>query len=210
MFRFGKDPLRAILISSLMLGLLLSVGIYSSFALFSARTSRPGGAFSVGTLDLSVTDAAGGASESFVIDNLGSDPNPKGSKSWLVKNTGTLSGRLTLATVGLLNTENGCNGQEAPVDNTCGNPGEGAGELGGVIRARVSVNDQEVVPWTKAFADKETLGAVWKAVPSVVLSGGESVKLTLDWEIRPEDYGNEIQSDSLEFNVTVNLEQTSK
>lgn len=206
-----KDvPLRIVSTVSLMLGLLLSAVIYSSYALFSARSSRPGGAFSVGTLDLSVTDAGGGASQAFVIDNLGSDPNPKGSKAWLVKNTGTLVGKLTLATATLTSWENGCNSQESPVDGTCSSPGEGEGELGGVIRARVLINEREVVPWTNAFKDKEALAAVWQSVPPVVLSGGDSAKLTLDWEIRPEDYGNEIQSDSLEFNVTVNLEQAAR
>jgi len=198
---------KKLVLVSLVVGLFLSVAIYSSFALFSARSTGSGGSFTVGTLDLSVADAAGGSSEKFVIDNIGVDPNPKGSKIWLIKNTGTLPGKLTLSTGLFANNENGCNSQEALVDTTCGNPGVGEGELGNVIQVRISVDDKEVVPWTKAFTSKEALSQAWSKIPPIVLAGGSQSKLTLDWQINEADYGNEIQSDSLEFSINFNIQQ---
>lgn len=161
----------------------------------------------MGTLDLSVTDGTTGGSEAFVIENIGVTPETRGQKKWKIKNTGTIPGRLTLTTAKYLSRENGCNDQEAMVDKTCGNPGEGEGELGNVLQARILIDNREVVPWSGIFKTKEELARVWEGIGPVILVGGQAVDLTLDWLVPDGGYGNEIQSDSLEFNVSVNLDQ---
>lgn len=199
--------MKKIILTALVLGFVLAAGVYGSMALFSARTQKPGGAFTVGTLDLSVADGNNSGSESFVIDNIGATPDASGQKIWKITNTGSLSGRLTLGTAKYQNLENGCNDQEKAVDETCDNPGNGEGELGNAIRARILIDGKEVVPWSGIFKSEEELSRVWQSIPPVILTAGQTVQLTLDWKVGEGDYGNEIQSDSLAFNVLVDLEQ---
>lgn len=199
--------MRRVILAALILGLFLSAGVYGSQALFSARTQNPGGSFAVGTLDLAVSGEGGAGSESFSIDNLGATPEASGQKVWKIKNTGSLPGRLTLAVAKYANLENGCNDQEKSVDETCGQPGSGEGELGAAIWGRVLIAGQEVVPWAKIFKDESELNRVWSSVPPVVLTAGQILVLTLDWKVGDQDYGNEIQSDGLSFNLLINLEQ---
>jgi len=195
-------------ITSLLVVLAVALATFTATsAYFTSNTSTSGSRFQVGTLDLSVGGINGTSIEPFLIDNIGDTNVSNGSKTWVVSNKGTLSGRLYFKLTNVNNAENGCNTPEQAVDATCDNPGVGQGELGKQIKIKVYLNDLLVIESDLDEVNKEKISAKWGSMTPVVLNAGETARVKLEWTMATEGYGNEIQSDSLGFDVDFSLVQ---
>lgn len=192
---------------SILLILLVVGGVAAgTFAFFTAQRTTSVNKFTAGTLDLDVT-ANGNKLEPFVIENMGQNANISGSKTWTVKNTGTLPGRLLVRLQNVVNKENGCNDQEKAVDVNCESPGK-EGDLGAVITLKLDLDSVEKVLSTLATAQMTKIGLDWNALtPIIVLQPNEERTITAHWATDETQYGNEIQSDSVEFDVNFRLIQ---
>ncbi|MBU1200828.1 M73 family metallopeptidase [Patescibacteria group bacterium] len=176
-------------------------------AFFTDTETSTGSTFTVGTLDLDVGGANGSNVEPFVIENIGDTGDIDGSKVWTVNNTGSLPGRLYFKLDNVLNYENGCNEPEALVDVTCLDPGVGEGDLGGVVTIHAYLDGVEKASSTLASANQAVIGNTWTALPAMTIPANSSVQVMLDWSTGENDYGNEIQSDSITFDVGFDLVQ---
>ncbi len=184
---------------------LVSAGIAGTFAYFTAIRTVQQSQFEVGTLDLSV-DSNGNVLEPFVLENLGENGNMSGSKTWTIRNTGSLPGILRVSLANLQNLENGCNDQEKYAEPNCEN--DNVGELGDLINLTVSVDGQQMFSTTIGPNDEDALGNLWDAMQNqVVLDANETTDVTFAWSLNENAYGNEIQSDSVGFDVNFRLIQ---
>ena len=178
-------------------------------AYFSDKKTSNGNKFTVGTLNLEVGGSQGSKIEPFVISDLGSG-EIKGQKIWNLKNSGSLPGQLIINFDNISNTENGCNTPESEVDQTCNNPGANEGELGNVIGANFSVNNVSKISVPLNQTGAQNLIDYWKENSNVmVLEPGQEVELKMEW-FESSQYGNEIQSDSLNFDISFGLQQVIK
>jgi len=194
------------------LGILVLVAVVGATyaatrAFFTDTETSTGSTFTVGTLDLDVGGANGSNVEPFVIENIGETGDIDGTKVWTVNNTGSLPGRIYFKLDNIINYENGCNEPEAIVDATCADPGLGEGEMGSVVTVHAYLDGVEKASSTLATADQDVIGDAWTALPSMVIPAGGSVQIMLDWATSQADYGNEIQSDSIAFDVGFDLVQ---
>ncbi|GIW62508.1 MAG: hypothetical protein KatS3mg091_004 [Patescibacteria group bacterium] len=184
---------------------LVSAGIAGTFAYFTAIRTVQQSQFEVGTLDLSV-DSNGNVLEPFVLENLGENGNMSGSKTWTIRNTGSLPGIVRVSLANLQNTENGCNDQEKAVEPGCEN--DNVGELGDLINLTVSVDGQQMFSTTIGPNDESALGNLWDAMQNqVILDPNETTDITFAWSLNENAYGNEIQSDAVNFDVNFRLVQ---
>ena len=195
---------KKVLVSLLLIGVIAAAAVGGTIAFFFARRTTTANRFTAGTLDLNVS-SNGQALEPFVIDNMGENGNISGTKTWVVKNTGTLPGRVFVRLQNVANQENGCNDQEKNAESAC--EADTEGELGGVVIAKVAWNGTDRVQSTLATADQSTIGLAWNALPDIVLAPGEEKNLTIHWATDENGYGNEVQSDSLSFDLDVRLVQ---
>jgi len=147
--------------------------------------------------------------EPFVIVNMGDNANISGTKTWTVKNTGSLPGRLLVRLQNVVNKENDCNDQEAATEPTCADDTEG--ELGGVINLNVALDGVDKVSSTLATIDQSKIGKDWNALAPIILqpkgTTGDTTTITAHWATPESAYGNEIQSDSLEYDMQFRLIQ---
>lgn len=176
----------------------------ATLAYFVATRTAASNRFAMGTLDLNVA-SNGQVNEPFVIENMGDNANISGTKTWTVKNTGTLPGRLLVRVLSLQNLENSCNDQEKMAEPNC--EADNEGELGAVITANVALDSVDKVSSTLATTQQTKIGNDWNALPSIVLQPNEQRTVTVYWATPETAYGNEIQSDSLNFDLNVRLIQ---
>lgn len=182
------------------------VGLLVTRAFFTDKETTTGNKFTVGTLDLEVGGKNGESAESFVIDGIGEAGDISGGKTWTVKNSGSLPGRLFFRLQNVVNEENGCNEPEKVTEPACDS--DNNGELGGVIKTKVTINGIEVIAGKDlATANQSEYGAAWSALPVVLLEPGQTKTIGFSWSATENDYGNEIQSDSVKFDVDYNLVQ---
>ncbi|MBP9819250.1 hypothetical protein KBC79_00775 [Candidatus Woesebacteria bacterium] len=171
--------------------------------------------FAMGTLDLLLNDENNMAATSIEIANIGEKDSLEGSKLWVVKNNGSLPGKLSVDISNLVSQENGCNEPEALIDSTCDDPGVGLGELGSATHITLAMDDGQSVE-TLVVSDLGPTGLAsfqqqWlEQVGKIVLPPGKSVDFILSWDIRGDEQSNQLQSDSLAFDVTFILNQMSK
>jgi len=195
---------KKVFISLFLIGIVGAAAIGGTFAFFFARRTTTANKFTAGTLDLNVS-SNGQALEPFVIDNMGQNGNISGTKTWVVKNTGTLPGRVFVRLQNVTNRENGCNDQEKNAEPACEDDNEG--ELGGDITAKVAWDGEDKVQSTLATADQSVIGLAWSELPEIILNPGEEKNLTIHWATDENGYGNEVQSDSVGFDLDVRLVQ---
>ena len=195
---------KKILISLIIIAGVGTAGFAATRAFFRARVQSTDSSFTVGTLDLSVNDKQE-AVDNFVFAGIGASGNIAGSKTWTVKNTGTLPGRLYFSLANLDNQENDCNRAEIADESTC--EADSIGELGGVISAKVSVDGTTMVEQKLANANQADYAAQWNAKPEIIIPAGESVSVVMEWNANQNDYNNSIQSDSLTFDTVFDLVQ---
>ena len=127
------------------------------------------------------------------------------------------------------NDENGRTEPEGEVDDTGGDPGEGRGELADSIGATLYHYDHESESKKSELFDGTLRGALLALRRGVPLDGegaenpvddrnpfegndsaGEKndICVRLDWYIDPEEVGNEIQTDSVGFDLSFYAEQS--
>lgn len=203
---------KKILISSFIIAAVSAGGYFGSQALFTDTETSTTAQFTVGTLDLDVDNNNGQAFDNFEVSNIGVDETLEGGRTWTINNTGSLPGRLTFALDNLVNYENGCNEPEALVDTTCSDPGPGEGDMGPVVDVTVLFNDQLVVTSDYAEASQPSYEAQWLSNLSNgdrIIPPGGSVTVTMNWVVDHDSYGNEVQSDSLEFDTVFTLDQVA-
>jgi len=198
---------KKILLSMVIIFALVGGTFMVTRAFFTDTETSAGNQFTVGTLDLEVGGANGTNVEPFVVSNIGQEGDIAGSKTWTVNNTGSLPGRLYFRLEDVINQEFGCNEPEAIVDTSCGNPGPQEGELGNKIVANIYLDNSVVHSGNLTSTSQADYTSAWTALPSVVIPAGGSVEVKMDWAANQADYGNEIQSDSLSFNVGFDLQQ---
>jgi len=180
------------------------IGGIGTFAYLSAQRQVEGSKFTAGTIDLDVS-ADGNKLEPFVIENMGENANISGTKTWTIKNTGTLPGRFLIRLQGLNNKDNGCNDQEKNAEPNCST--DDLGELGNVIDLKVAIDGEDKVSSTLATANEASIGTQWSGLTPIVLAANESRTITAHWAADETSYGNEVQSDSVGFNLDFRLIQ---
>jgi hypothetical protein len=136
---------------------------------------------------------------------MGDNANISGSKTWTIKNTGTLPGRLLLRLQNVSNQENSCNDQEKAAEAGCEANNEG--ELGAVIDLKVDLDGQEKVSSTLATANQSKIGLDWNALTPIIVAPGQEKTVTAHWAADENAYGNEVQSDSVQFDMNFRLIQ---
>ena len=203
---------KKLLISLIVLTVVGTVAGVATGAFLTARRTTSVNRFEQGTLDLSVA-SVDGATKPFVIENIGETGDISGSKEWTITNTGSLPGRLLVRIKNLQNNENDCNDQEAEAESGC--TLDEIGELGGVINLKLTLagsnqtalNGTDVVSSFLADTDQGNIGTLWKALPTITLQPNGVVTVTAHWETGEADYGNEVQSDDLTFDMDFRLIQ---
>jgi len=185
--------------------LVTSLSVIGTYSYFSATRTTNANKFSVGTLDLDV-ESNGSKLEPFVIENLGNKVNISGTKTWTIKNTGSLPGQLFLNLQNVVNNENGCNDQEKAADPTCDAPGK-LGNLGNIITLKVQFDGIDQVQSTLATDQQDKIGTDWAALSPVILQAGEEKTITAHWLTDGSSYGNEIQGDDTQFDMNFRLAQ---
>ncbi|MFA5886796.1 MAG: TasA family protein [Patescibacteria group bacterium] len=176
-----------------------------TYAYFTATRTTSANRFAAGTLDLDVA-ANGNKLEPFVIENMGDNANISGTKTWTIKNTGSLPGRLLVRLQNVVNTENGCNDQEKTAEPDCDAVGN-EGDLGQDITLKVALDGTDQVQSTLATDQQTKIGTDWAALPEIVLQANEERTITAHWAADENSYGNEIQSDDTQFDVNFRLIQ---
>ena len=195
-----------ILVSLMVISLVGYSGYRASLALFSDTETNTESSFQAGTLDLDV-DSNNQGFDSFQVSNIGTDGTVSGGKTWTITNVGSLPGILTFSVDTLVNRENGCNEPESKADTTCDSPGDGQGELGNALSTTVRVNGSQVVASNLATANQGQYASQWDSAGQVIIPAGQSVEVNMNWETNPSQYGNEIQSDGLSFDIGFLLTQ---
>lgn len=201
---FYMEKKKKILLSLFLIAAVGGAAIAGTYAYFTARRTVSTNRFATGTLDLNVS-SNGQVNEPFVIENLGENANISGGKTWTVKNTGSLPGRLLLRLNDVTNEENGCNDPEKEAEPACESNTEG--ELGGVITLNVSLDGQPAVSSTLATNQQNKVGTDWNALTPIVLQPNETRTVGFAWATDENAYGNEIQSDSVKFDAIFRLIQ---
>ncbi len=209
---------RKLLLALVALGL-GGVMVYNlTSALFTDVETTTDSTFTAGTLNLNVDENDGEEFDNIVVSNIGVDGTVSGTKTWTINNTGSVPGNLTMEVFNVVNDENGCNEPEALDDLTCDDPGPDQGELGGVIATVVKLDDDAIGPNVESTIINTDLATAnagqyltqWVGNAGVVtIPAGGSATVTMDWSNNPATYGNEIQSDSLEFDIRFDLEQVT-
>ena len=192
---------------------LLSAVITGTFlvtrAFLRASQTATGSKIAVGTLDMDVDGNRGTLIDPFVVKNIGEEGDISGSKTWTVNNQGTLPGRLYFRLNDVINYDNACNEPEGLVDTTCADPGADEGELGDKLTFNVYLDDQLVSTSGLAKTDMPTIRTAWNALPAVLIPAGGSKQVKVEYLAGENDYGNEVQSDSITFDARFDLVQTT-
>ncbi len=191
----------------LSLAIIIAVSSFSFLltrAYFSDRKTSSGNKFTVGTLDLQVGDSQNEQVEPFIISDLGTG-KIAGQKIWKLKNTGSLSGQFIAELSNISDNENGCNVPEKEVDQTCDDPGIGQGDLGKLISVNLYLDNSLKMTFPLTPSGISALENYWSN-NKVILNPGQESELKIEW-FETGEYGNEIQSDSLSFDLNFNLQQ---
>jgi len=202
-----------ILLSVLLIGLVVvSVTGVSTLALFHDEEVSKDNTFQAGKLDLTLdinnTYYNGDVPAFFEIDDVKPGDEGEETISYHVSdNDACVSFRLE----SFIDYENGCSEPEENYDISCNNPGEGEGELDKNLLIRriwkerdgdnvYELGEEELVRWERIeeLIDKELdLGYT---------EASEDYYLGIEWEV-PSVVGNEIQTDSIIFEIIFNAVQ---
>jgi len=204
-----KKVIQSIFIISFTLAI---VGFTLTQSLFRDSETSDTSTFVVGTLDMEVLGPGGKAAETIEVLNIGSSGVVSGGKTWVIKNVGTLPGELTMGIESLSNNENGCNEPESLVDSSCENPGAGQGELGAVVATQVFIQDgnhpDPIISSNLSNAAANQYSLQWHAnAGTITIPAGGVLEVSLQWTTEAQSFENEIQSDSVIFDVIFDLQQ---
>lgn len=200
------------------LGSLLAIGAGTAaagagtFAAFSDTETSSSNTLTAGTLDLELT-AGDSVSTPITFSNV--KPGDTGYVAVGLENTGSVSGDVTNVALSITDEEDGTdsefedNGDEAVLaDNV---------EVGvffdGSVTAGTDTGSQPSSSGTNTVVDDGTVlsSATGDQTPDSTVSLGEngSTTLVVNWEV-PTTAGNDIQGDSVTFDITVDLTQPTE
>ncbi len=206
--------MKKILISLLSLILVIGLVGLGAFAYFSDTETSSGNVFTAGTLDLRVDGQDDPYVAKFTLSNLKPGDATAGGGYWITpgktlvwkaKNVGSLPGKLTIYMTNVVNYENNQNEPEALVDPTTGNL---EGELGNYVRPQCFYNGA----WCNEIGSITGIGSgKWNIVTDKPLAPGAEAEIIINWWINdpaPAKNSNIIQSDSVEFDIVFQLDQS--
>ena len=131
-------------------------------------------------------------------------PGDSGNVTLTVRNEGNASGRLQVTTTNVSDFENGQTEPELPVDDSGGDPGVGNGELSSNLLVRwvfINSTSDNRVTLTDGYVPIEDVDETVEG--GTVPENGTATAL-FEWKV-PETAGNEIQSDSVTFDIDFTL-----
>jgi predicted ribosomally synthesized peptide with SipW-like signal peptide len=220
----------------MVIGLVAALAGAGLYAYFNDTETAGQNTFTAGTLDLKVWDGdswednptynnvaewygpTGWVWVSVNFSNV--KPGDEFNLHWKLKNMGTLPGNLLIEVTSIMNYENGRNEPEASVDST-------SGDLEGELGKRMNHMDMYVhkfelgdpgisrlkdvaTGWDPQGADElnDIGGRTYRAANADIgrLDPGEEIIVHLHTKVDP-NAGNEIQSDSVQFDIIFHLEQ---
>ncbi len=185
----------------------------ATYALFSDTETSAGNTFTAGTLDLKV----GNQDDPMIVHVTKTDMKPQApytyqgyNNQWILKNTGSLPGMISITIKNLQNFEDGCNEPENSLaDSTCG-AGNDQGELGQYTWINWQNNGGSV---TTAFNTPHNFNPLNTAnnieVTGPVLQPGDTYNayMWLDFPRRADNMENLAQGDRMIFDVEFKLVQ---
>ncbi|MDI6640204.1 MAG: TasA family protein [Methanocellales archaeon] len=221
-----------ILTSLLVIGIVIGLTGGATFAYFSDTETSTGNTFTAGTLNLQV-GAADPTIESISISNM--KPDDRGNAAtWLTKNIGTLSGKLSLDIGTVTNYENvRTEPEKDATDETTGNE---EGELGeylkvaiwldfnknglwdtgdkyltdapGVVTAEAAITDQPLPAAAYDYLNDFSGKSYTADTLAVTMGGNDEFNFRVEYELPEADNINKVQSDSSVFDITFTLTQS--
>jgi spore coat-associated protein N len=189
--------------------MVMALVVGGTLAYFTDEETSADNYLTAGTLDLNI-EGDNVAVDTFQVDAAG--PGDSGNGVSDLANVGSYDGELDIAFSAVANTP-GSGGTEYE---------GGSGELGGVATIAVYIDKNnsstfdtgdvglkyDGTTYSPATLDYATIdsysAASWDAV--TIIANGDSDNFIIEWEV-PTSAGNEIQGDSVEFDVTFTLEQ---
>jgi hypothetical protein len=199
-----KNMSKKVLYSLIVISIAIIAAITGTVAFFSATQTVDEASFIAGTLDLDVR-SGNVPLESFILENLGEDITMSGYKDWTIKNTGSLPGRLLIRLENVENVNGGCNDQKKMVRPNCEN--EDFGMLGQYLTFTLRLDGEDLVSSSLSTEEANNIGSQWSQLEPIVLESGEERTIRAYWMADPDQYGNEIQADSVKFDISFRLIQ---
>lgn len=211
--------MRSVLMSVLVIGVAAAMLGAGTMAYFSDTEKSGQNIVKAGTLDLKVSTGDSLGDDPYIVTVTLGDVKPGDGTIgwgaghpdawyWTVKNVGSLPGVLTITVDNIVNYEYGRNEPEIAVDSTGGNPGADNGELGSKIRIQVYFDGIWVYETgnLNALEGVDIVPGFGGAGDPFILDSNEEATLNINWSVF-DTAGNEIQSDSVEFDIIFHLEQ---
>jgi spore coat-associated protein N len=193
---------------------LVIIGLVSAgtYAYFSDTESSTNNVLTAGTLDLNI-DGGNVAVTTFTASAVA--PGDSGSGSSTLANVGTMAGELDITTSAVTNTP-GAGGTEYE---------GGSGELGANAQIAMYIDVDQSGTWNAGDIGLQSNGAMysfptalnydainnyasetWNAVETMGISASDNI--VVNWQV-PAGAGNDIQGDSVRFDITFILEQAA-
>jgi len=195
---------------------LLAGGVAGTQAWFRDTETSDENTFTAGTLDLTVDGNNGTNTVKFIVDNF--RPGNQRIGVWELCNIGSVNGYVDLDSIEVASYENGCWEPEDEVgDVSCGNPGEGLGELQNLVGMDLFW-DYDCDGWYDAgdvriySSSSGPAGSVASSYDTnEPLNAGQCVCLAAQLNWWPDHYGEDNlgQSDSMVLNMMFELAQTT-
>lgn len=185
----------------------------STWAYFSDTESSANNTLSAGTMDLNIN---GGNSAVTTFSVSSAAPGDSGNGSSILANAGNMSGELDILFSAVTNT-GGAGGGEFE---------DGVGNLGAVAQIAVYIDVDSSNTWSSGdiglksdattYAHPTALnydfinnygGDTWDAIETMAAAASD--KFVVAWQL-PTSAGNNIQGDSVSFDITFTLEQATE
>ncbi len=190
------------------------VGVVSgaTAAYFSDTETSTGNTFAAGNLDLTVDDNNGTNTVKFTVSNM--RPGSQNIGVYSLKNVGTVNGYIDLENITITSHENDCLEPEVEAsDASCGNPGDGNGELQNLVSLKDLFWDADCDGWYDA-GDVVIFGGKVNAVASSedtngALNAGATQCLAAQFNGWNNTNDNVGMSDSFDFDATIELGQST-
>jgi len=178
---------KKILASVFIIGILaLGIG-WGTYSYFSDTETSSGNTFTAGTLDLKVNDTDGSDVVHITLSNM-KPGDDTGYYKWVLKNVGTLPGRISVTFSVIINDDNGLTEPESACDTT---GGEGEGELGQYLKPGIHPDDipDDVKPYVTIIARNDAEGWFIAEVSAEVDIGGTIGWGPKGWSLPSNLYG---------------------
>lgn len=192
-----------LLVGAVALYIVSGFGIYT-FAALSTRGTTKVENLEFGSLGVNIVDDEK-KDTSVIGDAIIEDSNFVREKNIKIQNTGTLPGRLFIRLLDTKNEENGCNESETEAEPTCG--ADKIGELGKNMKFSVDFGKDVVAETNLDNSSADAFGKIWSMVPAVIVKGGTTLNLHVKIGLNGKQFGNEVQSDKLSFDIEYRLDQ---